>query len=164
MPLVYDELHSIAARGMRRERQGHTLSSTVLVNEAYLRLVDQAQVDWQDRRHFFGVAARLVRQILVDHARAKLAGKRGGGVLHLPIDEALDAGWRQDATLVDLDEALQALARLDTLQAEIVELRYFSGLTFEEAAGYLNLEVHDVKQEWAMAKAWLFRYLQPQGS
>lgn len=157
VPLVYDELRVIADRQLRRESPGHTLPGTAIVHEAYLRLVDQNQAQWKDRAHFFGVAARLVRQILVDHARAKKAEKRGSGQIALSLDEAQVAAPAVD--LLELDGALMELNKVDELQTRIVELRFFSGMTVEETASCLNMEPHEVKHEWAMARAWLYRYL-----
>lgn len=157
VPLVYDELKVIADRQLRREAPGHTLPGTAIVHEAYLRLVDQNQAQWKDRAHFFGVAARLVRQILVDHARAKKAEKRGSGQIAVSLDEVQVAAPAVD--LLELDGALMELNKVDELQTQIVELRFFSGMTVEETASCLGLEPHIVKQEWAMARAWLYRYL-----
>lgn len=157
VPLVYDELKVIADRQLRREAPGHTLPGTAIVHEAYLRLVDQNQAQWKDRAHFFGVAARLVRQILVDHARAKKAEKRGSGQIAVSLDEVQVAAPAID--LLELDGALMELNKVDELQTQIVELRFFSGMTVEETASCLGLEPHVVKQEWAMARAWLYRYL-----
>jgi len=157
VPLVYDELKVIADRQLRREAPGHTLPGTAIVHEAYLRLVDQTQAQWKDRAHFFGVAARLVRQILVDHARAKKAEKRGSGLAAFSLDDVQVASPPVD--LLELDGALMELQKVDELQTRIVELRFFSGMTVEETASCLGLEPHVVKQEWAMARAWLYRYL-----
>ncbi len=157
VPLVYDELRLIAGRQLRRESPGHTLPATAIVHEAYLRLVDQKQAEWKDRSHFFGVAARLIRQILVDHARARRAAKRGGDAILVPLEEAYVAAPEVD--LLALDGALDELAKVDELQTRIVELRYFSGMTIDETAACLQVEPQAVKQEWSMARAWLFRYL-----
>lgn len=157
VPMVYDELRVIADRQLRREAPGHTLPGTAIVHEAYLRLIDQKQAEWKDRAHFFGVAARLVRQILVDHARAKKAEKRGSGQIAISLDDAQVAAPAVD--LLELDGALIELNRVDEMQTRIVELRFFSGMTVEETAACLGLEPHVVKQEWAMARAWLYRYL-----
>jgi RNA polymerase sigma factor (TIGR02999 family) len=159
VPLVYDELRRLAGRYLRRERSDHTLQSTSLVHEAYLRLIDQRQVKWQNRAHFFGVAAQIIRRILVDHARAHQAAKRGGGAFKLTLDEALAASDSRDINLMALDECLNALAEMDPQQARIVELRFFAGLTIEDTAEVLGISPATVKRDWAMAKAWLFREL-----
>jgi RNA polymerase sigma factor (TIGR02999 family) len=155
LPLVYDELRRVAQRYFRRERSDHTLQPTALVHEAYLRLVDQRNVQWQNRAHFMGVAAQAMRRILVDRARAHHAAKRGGEQVRVAIDEAAGAG---DPPLVDylaLDEALTKLAALDPQQSRIVELRYFGGLTIEETAEALELSPMTIKREWRIARAWL---------
>jgi RNA polymerase sigma factor (TIGR02999 family) len=163
-PLVYGELRRLARRHLSRERSDHTLRSTALVHEAYLRLIDQRSVQWQNRAHFFGVAAQLIRRILIDYARAKQAGKRGAGACLLPLDEALDspAGGRP-LDIVALDDALEQLAKIDPRQSRIVELRFFAGLTVEETAEVLNVSTPTVNREWAAAKAWLFRELNRRG-
>lgn len=158
-PLVYDELRRLAGRYLRRERSDHTLQSTALVHEAYLRLVDQRNVRWQNRAQFFGLAAELIRRILVDHARARQAAKRGGAVYKLTLDEALDASAPRDLDLVRLDDAMKALAELDSQQARVVELRFFAGLTIEETAEVLGISPATVKRDWLVAKAWLRREL-----
>jgi RNA polymerase sigma factor (TIGR02999 family) len=160
MPLVYDELRRLARRCLRREPSGHTLQATALVNEAYLKLIQQSDVQWQNRAHFFAIAARLMRRILVDHARRHQASKRGGMVHRLPLDEALDVPEAQEVDLIALEEALIELARLDPEQCRIVELRFFGGLTVEEIAEVLGVSISTVKREWIMAKAWLFREIQ----
>ncbi len=160
MPLVYDELRRLADFYLRRERAGHTLQGTALVHEAYLRLVDQNRVQWQNRAHFFGVAAQMLRRILVDHARAHRTAKRGGGALTLALDEAIGAPEQKDLDLVALDDALNGLSQMDAQQAKIVELRYFSGLTIEETAEVLDISPATVKRDWVVAKAWLFREVQ----
>jgi RNA polymerase sigma factor (TIGR02999 family) len=154
-PIVYDELRRIAATYMRRENPGHTLQATALVNEAYFRLVDQKAVVWQNRAHFYGVAAQIMRRILCDHARARRAEKRGGAAARLSLDEALgvDSGAAPD--LVDLDEALQKLAAINERQAKVVEMRFFAGLSVEEAAEALGSSPATVKRDWTFAKAWL---------
>lgn len=158
MPLVYDELHRLASRYLSRERPWHTLQSTALVHEAYLRLIDQREVHWQNRSHFFGVAAQMIRRILVDHARSHQAAKRGAGAVKLSLDEVVAAaGERQDIDLVALDDALNRLAQIDPQQSRIVELRFFSGLSIEETAEVLHISPATVKRDWVMAKAWLFR-------
>ena len=155
LPLVYEHLHRLAAHYMRQERQDHTLQATALLNEAYLRLVSQEKTEWQDRAHFFGVAARLMREILVDHARARQAGKRGGLVEKLPLDEAHDFSPAKSRELVELDDALRSLEKLDPQQARIVELRFFAGLTVEETAEVLGISPRTVKRDWSVARAWL---------
>jgi RNA polymerase sigma factor (TIGR02999 family) len=154
-PLVYNELRRLARAYMRRERVEHTLQGTALVHEAYLRLIDQRQVEWRDRTQFFALAAELIRRILVDHARAKLAAKRGGNVYKLSLDEAIAPSQEKDLDLVALDDALEVLTRHDTQQARIVELRYFAGLTIEETADALDISPATVKRDWTMAKAFL---------
>jgi RNA polymerase sigma factor (TIGR02999 family) len=163
-PLVYSELRRLARRHLSRERSDHTLQSTALVHEAYLRLVDQRSVQWQNRAHFFGVAAQLIRRILIDHARAKQAEKRGAGACLLSLDEALDspAGGRS-LDVVALDDALEQLAKIDPRQSRIVELRFFAGLTVEETAEVLSISTPTVNREWNAAKAWLFRELNRRG-
>ena len=156
MPLVYDELHRMASRYLRRERQGHTLQTTALINETYLRIVDQDRVNWQNRAHFFGVAAQMMRRILVDHARSHLYAKRGGGAQKLTLDEAIATPQERDLDLVALDDALTALAEIDPQQSRIIELRFFGGLTIEETAEVLNISPATVKRDWNMAKAWLY--------
>ncbi len=157
MPLIYSELHRIAARHLRRERPDHTLQPTALVNEAFMRLIDQQNVQWQNRAHFFGVAAESMRRILVDHARRRLAGKRGGGVVTVALREGMDWPDGRDLNIVELDDALQALARLDPQQSKVVELRFFAGLSVEETAEVLGVSATTVKREWRMARAWLVR-------
>ena len=160
MPLVYRELHQQAARYLRRERQNHTLQTTGLIHEAYLKLVDQRQVNWQSRTHFYAIAAQLMRRILVDHARTKKREKRGGDLLLMPLEDAAQvAGNEKNVDLVALDEALNKLAEIDRQQARIVELRYFSGLSLEETAEALKISRTTVAQDWSMAKAWLHREL-----
>jgi RNA polymerase sigma factor (TIGR02999 family) len=153
LPLVYDELRKIAAGYMRREREGHTLQPTALVNEAYLRLVKQPDVDWQNRAHFFGVAAQFMRRILVDHARRKNAGKRGG--VKVTLDEAMASTEGRDDVVLGVDRALEKLSRLDARQSRIVELRFFAGLSVEETALVLGVAPRTVNREWRMAQAWL---------
>lgn len=156
LPLVYDELHRQAHRYLRRERPNHTLQTTALINEAYLKLVDQRVVQWQNRAHFFGIAAQAMRRILVDYAKTKNREKRGGAVPDLPLDEALlVAATGQSIDLLALDEALTRLALIDEQQARVVELKYFSGLSIEETAEVLGISPATVKRDWQMAKAWL---------
>lgn len=160
MPLVYRELHKQAARYLRRERSNHTLQTTGLIHEAYLKLVDQRSVNWQSRTHFYAIAAQLMRRILVDHARTKQREKRGGDLLMMPLEDAAQiAGNEKSVDLVALDEALNHLAEIDEQQARIVELRYFSGLSLEETAEALKISRTTVAQDWSMAKAWLHREL-----
>ena len=160
LPLVYAELHRIAARQLRRERVGHTLQPTALVNEAYLRLVDQRRVDWRNRAHFFGVAAQMMRRILVDHARRHNAGKRGDGIQHVSIDQVEAPAAGDQISVLALNHALGRLEKLDQGLAQIVELRAFGGLTIEEAAHVLKVSPSTVKREWRTAKAWLARELE----
>ena len=158
-PLVYQELKRLAARYLRRERREHTLQSTALVHEAWLRLIDQNHVHWQNRAQFFGIAAEMIRRILIDHARNRQAAKRGDGAIKLSLDEALGAPDRRDFDLVALDDALGDLAKLDPKQGKLVELRFFAGLSIEESAEVLGVSPATVKREWAVAKAWLYREL-----
>jgi RNA polymerase sigma factor (TIGR02999 family) len=164
MPLVYGELRKIAARQFRRETPGNTLQSTALVHEAYLKLVDQQRVEWQDRDHFFAVAAQMIRRILVNKARERKAEKRGGGQAKLLFDEALGIPGRGDVDLVALDDALTGLAKTDEQQARIVELRFFAGLSVEATAKILGISASTVKRDWVIAKGWLFRELSRGGS
>jgi RNA polymerase sigma factor (TIGR02999 family) len=156
-PLVYGELRRLAGRYLRKERPDHTLQSTALVHEAFIRLVDQREVKWQNRAHFFGVAAQMIRRILVDHARSRQANKRGAGAPKLSLDEALATPERRDLDLLALDDALNSLAKIDPQQARIVELRFFTGLTVEETAEVLGISPATVKRDWVTAKAWLYR-------
>jgi RNA polymerase sigma factor (TIGR02999 family) len=155
MPLVYDELRYLASRYLRHERAGHTLQTTALVHEAYIRLIDQHQVSWQNRAHFYGIAAQMMRRILVDHARGQQADKRGGGDPKLELDEAIAFAQEREVDLIALDEALTTLSTLDPRQSRIVELRFFGGLTVEEVAEVLAISRATIKREWSMAKAWL---------
>ena len=160
MPLVYDELHRQAARFLSRERKGHTLQTTALIHETYLKLVDQRKVNWESRTHFFAIAANLMRRILVDYARSKNREKRGGDYLILPLEEAeAVADKEKNIDLMALDEALTRLEKIDKRQARIVELRYFGDLTLEETAEALQISRTTVADDWAMAKAWLHREL-----
>ncbi|HVE55522.1 MAG TPA: sigma-70 family RNA polymerase sigma factor [Pyrinomonadaceae bacterium] len=160
MMLVYDEMRRLAASYLRQQRSDHTLQPTALVHEAYLKLIDVSQVDWQDRAHFFAVAAQTMRHILVDHARAVAADKRGGGAQKIALDEAVSfSNQPQDIDLLALDEALQRLAEQDEQQSRIVELRFFGGLTVEETAEVLRISPATVKREWSTARAWLFRQM-----
>src|SRR5262245_47652181 len=159
LPLVYDELRRIAARQLRGERVNHTLQPTALVHEVYLRLVDQRQVDWQNRAHFLGVAAQTMRRVLVDHARRHGARKRGDGAPCMSIDDAADLAVSQEVPLLALDLALARLEDLDPSLAKIVELRAFGGLTIDEAAHVLKVSPSTAKRDWRTAKAWLNREL-----
>ena len=158
-PLVYQELKRLATRYLRRERQDHTLQSTALVHEAWLRLIDQKQVHWQNRAQFFGIAAEMIRRILIDHARNRQAAKRGDGALKLSLDDALATPDRRDLDLVALDDALRDPAKFDPQQGRLVELRFFAGLSIEESAEVLGVSTATVKREWTAAKAWLYREL-----
>ncbi len=159
LPLVYAELRRAAARQLRKERADHTLQPTALVHEVYIRLVDQRQVDWQNRAHFFGVAAQVMRRILVDHARRRDASKRGEGVRCVSMDEAKDVAASNEIPILALDHALDRLARVDADLARIVELRAFGGLTIEQAAHVLSVSPSTAKRDWRTAKAWLNREL-----
>lgn len=158
-PFVYDELRRLAAAYFSRERRDHTLQPTALVHEAYLRLIDHKDVRWQNRAHFFGVAATMMRRILVDHARAHQTEKHGGNRTRITLDKSVSFQQRNEIDLVAIDEALHVLAGLDKTQSIIVELRFFGGLTIEETADVLQSSVATVKREWAMAKAWLYERL-----
>jgi len=158
-PLVYAELRRIAAREMRRERSGRTLQTTALVHEAYLRLLKDASLSLDNRAHFLGVAAHAMREILIERARARVAQKRGGGAIRVTLDEAISPSPDVSIDVLALDEALQRLARLDNRHAQVVELRYFGGLSVEETAAALNLSPATVKRAWTLARAWLFREL-----
>lgn len=158
-PLVYDELHRIARYHMSREDEGHTLQTTALINEVYLRLVDFGSVRWQDRAHFFAVSAQLMRRILVDFARSRGREKRGAGAVHLSLEEAPALGKQRDRELVALDEALKSLASIDERKSKVVELRFFGGLSVEETAEVLSVSAHTVLRDWKFAKVWLLREL-----
>lgn len=159
MPLVYEELRRMANHYMRNERKGHTLQTSALVNEAYLRLVDHENIDWQNRSHFFGLAAQAMRRILVDHARSRNYQKRGGNAERVSLDEAANFAEERATELIALDEALQELAKLDPRKSRIVEMRYFGGLTGEETAEVLGISTATVARDWETAKAWLLREL-----
>ena len=161
MRVVYDELRRLAAYHLNRERPDHTLQPTALVHEAYLRLCDKAQVDWNSRAHFFGAASRLMRRILVDHARARLAAKRGGPRLRVSGVEDFASAEGPDIDLLALDEALNELSMLDAQQGRIVDVRFFGGLSLEETAECLGISLATVKRDWTTAKAWLRRRLTP---
>ena len=157
MPLVYAELRKLAQGYLQDERTSHTLQATALVHEAYIRLVDWENVSWQNRAHFFAVAAQVMRHILVDHARAKQTQKRGGGLTKLSLEEAVSFPQQREIDLIALNDALDELALLDATQSKIVELRFFGGLTIEETAEALRISPATVKREWTMAKAWLHK-------
>ncbi len=159
IPLVYAELRKMAANFMRRQRPGHTLQTTALINEAYMRLVDSNRVNWQDRGHFFAVAAQLMRRILVDSARRRNSLKRGGDRVLITLDEKADLAVEKQTDMVKLDEALERLARLSSRQAKIVEMRYFAGLTEDQTAEVLGISSRTVRREWSLARAWLYREL-----
>lgn len=159
LPLVNAELRQLAKRYMRRESPGHTLQTSALVNEAYLRLVDQKHVQWQNRAHFLGIAAQLMRRILIDHARSHQYAKRGGGALRVSLDETAAVAEARAAELLAVDEALEKLTTLDARKGRLVELRFFGGLTEEETAEVLGVSVPTVQREWRAAKAWLHRML-----
>jgi RNA polymerase sigma-70 factor, ECF subfamily len=158
-PIVYNELRRLAGHYMKRERAGHSLQTTALVNEAYTRLVDYKRMQWQDRAHFFAVSAQLMRRILVEHARKKNL-KRGAGVQHVSLEDAAGLGARRSSDLVALDDAMNALARLDSRKVQVVELRFFGGLSVEETAELLKISAVTVMRDWSTAKAWLYRELQ----
>ena len=159
LPLIYAELRRIASRRLRRERPGHTLQPTALVHEAYFKLIEAPELEWRDRAHFFAVAARVMRHVLVDHARAHQAGKRGGALRKVPIDNLAAPGVSTDIDLLALEEALGRLGDFDPQQSRVVELRYFGGLTIEETAEVIGVSIATVKREWMMARAWLRREL-----
>jgi RNA polymerase sigma-70 factor (ECF subfamily) len=159
LPLVYDELHRQAVRAFRRERAGHTLQPTALVNEVYLKLVDQHKTDWQNRAQFFGVAAQMMRRILVSHARARRADKRGGGDARITLQEGVVAAPQRELNLLAVDEALTKLEAIDPEKSRMVELRFFSGLSVEETAAVLGVSPRTVDRQWQTAKAWLHREL-----
>ncbi|HEX4950509.1 MAG TPA: sigma-70 family RNA polymerase sigma factor [Blastocatellia bacterium] len=159
-PLVQAELHRLAKRYMAAERPGHLLQTTALVNEAFLRLIDWQNVEWQNRAHFFGLAAQLMRRVLVDYARARQREKRGGDVLRVSLSDATNVAVERGADLVALDEALQTLEQLNPRQSRVVELRFFAGLSHEETAEALCVSVGTVRRDWSLAEAWLFRELQ----
>ena len=161
VPLVYDELRRVARRHLQHEPPGHALQATALVHEVYLRLVDVDRLTLKNRTHFFAIAARLMRQILVDHARRERADKRGGGATRVSVDDVSPAAQPRSVDVLALDQALEALSALDARQSSVVELRFFGGLGIEEAAEALGISPATVEREWALAKAWLFRRLSP---
>jgi RNA polymerase sigma factor (TIGR02999 family) len=158
-PLVYNELRRLAHGYLRRERKGHTLQTTALINEAYLRLVDQKHVHWANRSHFFGISAQIMRRILIDHARRYDYAKRGGGAQRISLDEAAVVAKQRGRALLMLDEALKSLAKIDPRRSQVVELRYFGGLNNEEIAGVLKISENTVMRDWNMARAWLYQEL-----
>lgn len=158
-PLVYDELHRLARRYMSREREGHTLQTTALINEAYVRLVDQKNVRWANRSHFFAISAQIMRRILIDHARRHAYAKRGGGKHPVSLDETATLQVDRASELIRLDDALKSLAELDPRRSRVVELRYFGGLRNDEIAEALNISENTVTRDWNMARAWLYQQL-----
>ena len=158
-PIVYDELRRLAASYLRKERDGHTLQPTALLHEAYVKLANQENQDWKNRAHFFGVAAHLMRQILVDHARGRNRVKRGAGVANVQLNEAMDAAQERPEILVDLDDALNELVKFDERKAKVIEMRFFAGMSVEETAEALSISVATVGREQRMAEAWLGRYM-----
>ena len=164
MSLVYEELHRLAHRYMKRESPGHTLQTSALVNEAFVRLVDQKNVRWQNRAHFFGIAAQMMRRILVDYARGRNYAKRGGGAQQISLDEGLTVSQGRSAEVVHVHEALEQLAEFDPRKSQIVELRFFGGLSIEETAGVLGVSPGTVMRDWTLAKAWLRREISSAGS
>jgi RNA polymerase sigma factor (TIGR02999 family) len=159
MPLVYEELRRLARRHMNRQRAGHTLQTTALVNEAYLRLIDSSQVQWQNRAHFFAVSAHLMRRILIDFARSRMSLKRGAEARQITLDDSLEVSSERGADLIALDDALNTLAGMNPRQSQIVELRYFGGLSEEEIAEALKISPRTVRRDWSLARAWLYREL-----
>jgi RNA polymerase sigma-70 factor (ECF subfamily) len=163
-PLVYAELHRLARRYMSRERKGHTLQTTALINEAYVRLVDQKNVQWANRSHFFAISAQIMRRILIDHARRHQYAKRGGGARQVSLEEAATVAPDQGLELLRLDEALKSLAEMDPRRSQVVEMRYFGGLNNEEIAGVLHISENTVTRDWNMARAWLYQQLTGSGA
>lgn len=155
MPLVYDELHRLAHQHMRREQRGHILQTSALINEAYLRLIDQPETRWENRSHFFGIAARIMRRVLVDEARKRNSAKRGGDIIQVSLVEAVNASQEQAASVVALDDALKSLEAIEQRQSEIVELRFFGGLSINETAEVLKVSPGTVMRDWTFARAWL---------
>jgi RNA polymerase sigma factor (TIGR02999 family) len=156
-PLVYEELRRLAHRYMRRERPGHSLQTTAVVHEAYLRLIDQNHVQWQNRAHFFAIAAQMMRRILITHAQSRSYAKRGGGTLNVSLDEAAILSRARASELIALDEALTSLTAIDPRRSQVVELRFFGGLSNEEIAEVLKISTNTVTRDWNVAKAWLYR-------
>jgi RNA polymerase sigma-70 factor, ECF subfamily len=163
MPFVYDELRRLARSFLARERDGHTLQPTALVNEAYLRLVDQTRVEWQNRAHFYGIASRMMRRVLIDHARAHVTDKRGGGAVRLSLEDVQLPAEQRAASLVALDEALGRLAAMDERKCRVVEMRFFGGLSDEEIAEVLGVTTRTVLRDWKKARLWLYRELSEGG-
>ena len=163
-PLVYNELHRLARRYMSRERKGHTLQTTALINEAYVRLVDQKNVQWANRSHFFAISAQIMRRILIDHARRHAYAKRGGGAQQVSLEEAATVAPDLGLELIRLDEALKTLAEMDPRRSQVVEMRYFGGLNNEEIAGVLRISENTVTRDWNMARAWLYQQLTGSGA
>jgi RNA polymerase sigma factor (TIGR02999 family) len=161
MPLVYEELRRLAHQYMRREKPGHTLQTSALVNEAYARLVDQRKIEWESRSHFFGIAARLMRQILVDQARRRNFAKRGAGAIRVSLNEATAVAQKQSASVMALDDALKTLEQIDPRKSRIVELRFFGGMSIEETAETLKVSPGTVMREWTFARAWLRQEMSP---
>ncbi len=161
IPLVYDELRALAESYLKQERAGHTLQATALVHEAYLRLVSQQDAQWRDRAHFFAVAAQTIRRVLLDHARGHLRAKRGGDRARVALDESIAWGGQPDLDIIALDEALQHLATLHKRHAQVVELRFFGGLTIKETAAVVGVSERTVNDDWRVAKSWLLRELDP---
>jgi RNA polymerase sigma factor (TIGR02999 family) len=157
MPLVYGDLRRIAARQLRQERPNHTLQPTALVHEMFLKLVDQDRIQWQNRAQFFGIAAQLIRRVLVDYVRTRNAEKRGGGAITVALDDVVAEGGGREIDLIRLDDALQSLAATDEQQSQVVVIRFFGGLSIEETAEVLGVSVSTVKRDWIAAKAWLYR-------
>ncbi|HEV2884465.1 MAG TPA: sigma-70 family RNA polymerase sigma factor [Pyrinomonadaceae bacterium] len=162
-PLVYDELRRIAHRYLQREREGHTLQTTALVNEAYLRLAGQKKVEWQNRSHFFAVTAQVMRRVLIDYARRRHFAKRGGDLRQVSLTDAAEMSQQRAAELLSLDEALIELAKFDSRKGQVVELRYFGGLSLEETAEVLKVSTMTVRRDWRAAKAWLYRRMKAEG-
>jgi RNA polymerase sigma factor (TIGR02999 family) len=158
-PLVYEELHKLARRYMSRELKGHTLQTTALINEAYVRLVDQRNVHWANRSHFFAISAQIMRRILIDHARRHAYAKRGGGAQQVSLEEVAVVANEKSAEIIRLDEALKILAKMDPRRCNVVELRYFGGLSNEEIAGVLKVSENTVTRDWNLARAWLYQHL-----
>lgn len=159
-PLIYDELHKLASIKKYKERKGHTLNTTALVHEAYLKLVDNTQIQWHDKNHFFCIAAECMRRILIDYARKRNAAKRGSGKRKLPLDESLGIFEKRSEDLIALDDALNVLESFDQRQSEIVKLKYFVGFTIDEISQTMNISPATIKREWALAKSWLYREVQ----
>lgn len=161
-PVLYQELHRLAHRHMRRENEGHTLQTSALVNEAFVRLIEHPQINWQNRAHFFSLAAKLMRHILLDHARGRVRAKRGGGARHVPLDETAIISGERAAELIALDDALEALANHDSRKSRLVELRFFGGLNNEEISEVTGMSLRTVEREWRKAKAWLYNAINEQ--